>query len=77
MKAPQEERLTNAAASLDAAAIAEAEHDIMLPPAAAAMAGKSIDTVRLWAKKHRLGRKLGGTWIVYRSRLVAFLRDRP
>jgi hypothetical protein len=77
MSAAREERLVAAAASLDAASATEAEHDIMLPPAAAAMAGKSIDTVRLWAKKHRLGRKLGGTWIVYRSRLVAFLRDRP
>ena len=77
MSAAGKERLVAAAAALDVAAADEAEHDIMLPPAAAAMAGKSIDTVRLWARKHRLGRKLGGTWILYRSRLVAFLRDRP
>lgn len=43
---------------------------------AAAMAGKTETTVSRWCDRFGLGRKVGGGWVVSRSKFVAFLHDR-
>ena len=55
---------TPAAAQCDILEVDEAEH----------MSGKDASTVRKWAARYGLGRKLGGRWLLSRSRFEAFLR---
>jgi acetyl esterase/lipase len=43
---------------------------------AAKIAGKSVDTVRLWCLNHDIGRRVGGgSWVVSRVALAMFLDD--
>ncbi|KQP51500.1 DNA-binding protein [Methylobacterium sp. Leaf108] len=43
---------------------------------AAKIAGKSVDTVRLWCLNHDIGRRVGGgSWVVSRVALTMFLDD--
>ncbi|MCJ2035757.1 hypothetical protein MKK54_16225 [Methylobacterium sp. J-068] len=43
---------------------------------AAKVAGKSVDTVRLWCLNHNIGRRVGGgSWVVSRVALTMFLDD--
>src|SRR5215475_856688 len=41
--------------------------------AAAKLAGKSENTIRLWAERYGIGRKIGGDWHISRVALRIFL----
>ncbi|MGB6965681.1 MAG: helix-turn-helix domain-containing protein [Xanthobacteraceae bacterium] len=41
--------------------------------AAAELCGKSTNTIRSWAQRHGIGRKIGGTWHISRAALRMFL----
>ena len=54
-------------------ALAAGESDLLGISEAAEMVGRNPSTVRRWAEKHRLGRKLGTDWLLSRRRFVAFV----
>ncbi|MGB8744225.1 MAG: helix-turn-helix domain-containing protein [Xanthobacteraceae bacterium] len=43
--------------------------------AAAELCRKSTETIRSWAQRHGIGRKIGGTWHISRVALQMFLDD--
>ena len=47
--------------------------DILEMDEAVALSGRRPCTIRKWAKVHRLGRRLGGRWLLSRSRFNAFV----
>ena len=47
--------------------------DILEMDEAVALSGRRPCTIRKWAKAHRLGRRLGGRWLLSRSRFMAFI----
>lgn len=61
-----------ARAGLDALAAA-APCDVLEVDEATEISGRTPSTVRRWAARHRLGRRLGGRWLLSRARFRAFV----
>ncbi len=52
---------------------ADAPCDILEPVDAAAITGKKASTIRRWAEKRGIGRKVGGRWMISRRKLAAVM----
>ena len=50
--------------------------DLIRVKQAAALVGKTPDTLRNWATQHGLGTKIGGQWFIAKSKLHAFIEGR-
>ncbi len=51
----------------------ELPSDLLDVDEAARLAGRTPSTIRRWAAQHRLGRRLGGTWVLSRSKFTVFV----
>ena len=60
-----------------AAPALDAPCDVLEVDEAARLAGRSKSTIRKWAKAQHLGRRLGGRWLLSRSRFAGFINGGP
>lgn len=58
---------------VDASPVTIAPCDILEMHEAVGLSGRKPCTIRKWARVHRLGRRLGGRWLLSRSRFMAFI----
>ena len=59
--------------SLSSRPVTIAPSDILEMEEAVDLSGRRPCTIRKWAKVHRLGRRLGGRWLLSRSRFTAYV----
>ncbi len=67
--------ILNALAAIRAARIEPEPSDILAMSEAVRISGRTPSTVRRWAAEHRLGRKLGGEWLLSRRAFMAFVES--
>lgn len=68
-----EAALLQAIEAVRAARLPAPQNDVLEVPEAVALSGRTPSTIRRWAKRHRLGRRLGGVWILSRQRFTIFI----
>lgn len=68
-----EAALLQALEAVRAARLPAPQNDVLEVPEAVALSGRTPSTIRRWAKQHRLGRRLGGVWILSRERFMTFV----
>jgi hypothetical protein len=49
------------------------DRDEIPPKAAAGLAGRDPSTIRRWCLRYKIGRRVGGRWLVDRAKLLALI----